>query len=279
MSDIDPQELDEKSDNEMPDVIQDIERMPSGETASPVAKNKKFKGKDLANVEDHINSTNNALDQFNEMEEGEGDDKPMILKGDQVADDDDDIDPELAAEASMPEELFVQQQEEYPESREVTEPDSQSELPQRLETDHSSPVKIEGDDADSGDNTEDLDPRSEFEKRKEENEKLTTKINIYLNEVDKLRQQLVNLESKEFTFYTAKKQNDDSTQDPAELKLEYQKALCNKVIITDKIAQKAKAYTETDTEIQTKYRENDRVAKGIHYYHLTLYLQCPWTKQ
>lgn len=135
---------------------------------------KNFDREDIENVEEKINITNNALDQLNELENP--DEVPQILK---VREDEEkdvrlNSEPDNENAYSMPDEYNdkIKPKDEVPDQDENGEPNM------RIESElESLQVRNEGDDADSGDNTEDLDPRSEFEKRKEYYEKLTLEIN------------------------------------------------------------------------------------------------------
>lgn len=130
-------------------------------------------------------------------------------------------DPDNEATYSMPDEynVKIKPKDENPDQDDNGEPNM------RIESElESLQVRNEGDDADSGDNTEDLDPRSEFEKRKEYYEKLTSEINGCLSELEALRNQVTVLEDEEFKMYSAKRTT-STDFDPAERKLEYHKCL------------------------------------------------------
>lgn len=121
---------------------------------------------------------------------------------------------------------------------------------------------VKGDDADSGDNTDDLDPRSEFEKRKEITEKLNSDIQFYSDQLDELRRKILILETQEFDIYSAKKTRADDI-DPAELKLDYHKSLCKNVIVKDKIEKIAENLGQNDKQILVQHKESQKVMKSL----------------
>jgi len=222
------------SDEKMPDIIKDIDRLPSDmETPN----NRQINN--LEGLEDKIGISNNQLDELNRIDRDEDSDVPQIMASAHPHDDasepqenqsnpgEDQSEDQHMEQASMPGE-----DDSMPEENDVQEPyqeqysDRMSDAPMRTATDMQSVTHIQnaGDDADSGDNTEDLDPRSEFEKCKEYNEELSGQINQYLGQLDQLRHQIQVLETEEFSFYSVKKKN-ESDPDPGAVKLEYQKAL------------------------------------------------------
>ena len=168
-------------------------------------------------------------------------------------------DPENEGAYSMPDENNVK----IKPKDDTIDPDDNGEPNLRIESElESLQARNEGDDADSGDNTEDLDPRSEFEKRKEYYEKLTFEINGYLSELEQLRKQVTVLEDEEFKMYSAKRTT-STDFDPAERKLEYYKCLWKNVIIKEKMEDHAKIFKENDIQIHTKNKENKKFLKSM----------------
>jgi hypothetical protein len=219
--------MSEDSEN-MPDVIKDFDRMPS-DLHTPKAVNEK----EMEGLEEHIDQMNSLLDQLNDNED-EQEGKPTVeeeKRMDEVPQFDD---------ASMPEELDVNEMfENRPESEHL------SEIPKGRDTEMTSVanLKIEADEADSGDNTEDLDPISQFEKRRENiksyHEQLKLEIIDLTDQLEVFRNKIKTLEDEEYSFYSVSKseknsnhlklysnpQSKNTHQDPGALKLEYCKAL------------------------------------------------------
>lgn len=123
----------------------------------------------------------------------------------------------------------------------------------RMETDDSIPMRNDGDFVNQSEISEDLDPRSELEKRKEFRDTLNREINTYLSQLDILREQLLDLEDEEYRIFAVSKSK-KSVQDPAELKLDYHKALCQSSIFT-KIRSKLSDFAENDKAIRSKEQE------------------------
>ena len=82
MSDNEDQDEFYKLDNEVPEVEENIARMPSG-TSGVKTLREDMKEEDLENVEDQVNHTNRALDQLNEMKDGENVENAILTQEEQ----------------------------------------------------------------------------------------------------------------------------------------------------------------------------------------------------
>ena len=125
-----------------------------------------LESQDLENVEEKIKKTNNELDMLNQLAEKD-EELPDVMKQDSEQEV---IDPDIHAEVNMPQEFeekleppvnYTEEDQSALENNQVNRKDTENET--ELE---SIPARVLGDDAASSDHTEDLDPRSEFEKQK-----------------------------------------------------------------------------------------------------------------
>lgn len=125
------------------------------------------------------------------------------------------------------------------------------------------PARVEADDADSGDNTDDLDPRAEFEKKKEKMEMINSQIDQYSNELTKLRRQLTVLEDEEFKFYTVKGNDNDQTAQ----KLKYQLTQCHNIVAKENLSDIMKKLEELDNKVKEKLTRDEYInSKVDHIY-------------
>lgn len=228
----------EDVDNEMGNSMDDIPPLPSDKSDN--AEGQHMNEQDLENVEEHANDINQALNRLNEMEDNEVVGDTIIVKPQSPLGEEESFAGE--ADVSMPEEYLVNQSPDGPilGDNEEYEFEPEEEFGRQPTDLTSIGFKNEGDDIDSGDNTDDLDHRSAFERKKETNELRLQEVNKNLNEIDQLRKHVRSLEIEEYQLFAI----DSQTEDKTKIELELAKSKCNMTIIKDKINQLSTIYSE-----------------------------------
>ena len=186
------------------------------------------------------------------------------------------IDPELHANMSMPDEPYDPNSElsrpptDFRSDTDVTpiRQISADEIPLETmgDTDmdlESVPARVEADEADKGENLVALDPRKEFEQKKQQMDMINDRINqVSGTRLETLRRELTILESQELDMYSVKTDNIDS-DDFTDNNLEYHKTHCSNIIAKDYLVEIANRFSKIDSDIKSQTSQNKRIGDNL----------------